>query len=325
MGQEDDHVRLDLLDVQAALRAVQEPARESGVEFSDDAARLLVNDLRLVYSGLADEDAPTMQSPYVEPALLQVVCYALFRRLSKDQGDAFAAITVKDVEAFKPFDQSISKYYRTVIREAAREAAVIRDAPAKPAAVPGGTVSGAAAAAADKEDRAVERALREWVGHELIGHQRLRRQTRQQPPVQKPDAALRTMQNMYLIRDDPRPGGPPLWELSHDMLVGPVLEDNRAWRVKRLEPWQVQAEDWHAAGQDPELLLSGSQYVAASHRRREELTETEQAYLKASADHYRAESLRSRLLVQLERTRELLIISVAVNIVLLALLLWRLI
>ena len=116
--------RLDLLDTDAALRAVQKPAQESGVEFYDDAAQMLVNDLRLVYSGRGDEDTPTVKSPYVEPALLQVVCYALFRRLSKDQGSNFGAITVDNIENFKPFDKSISKYYRTVIREAAKEAVI---------------------------------------------------------------------------------------------------------------------------------------------------------------------------------------------------------
>ena len=42
--------RLDLLDDKAALRAVQEPARASGVEFEDEAAQMLVDELQL-YSG----------------------------------------------------------------------------------------------------------------------------------------------------------------------------------------------------------------------------------------------------------------------------------
>ena len=301
--------RLDLLDTDAALRAVQKPAQESGVEFYDDAAQMLVNDLRLVYSGRGDEDTPTVKSPYVEPALLQVVCYALFRRLSKDQGSNFGAITVDNIENFKPFDKSISKYYRTVIREAAKEA-VIGGAPEE--AVTGGTT---------KENRGIEHILRDWVEHDLIGQQRLRRQTRHKPPIPNPDVALHVMQGMYLIRDDPRPGGPPLWELSHDMLVGPVLEDNRAWRVKRLDQWQVLAEDWHASGQDPEFLLHGSQYLtAAPHRRREELTKTEQAYLKASADVYRAEGRRARLRLQLGLTSFLLGLSLLVNVILVVLL-----
>src|SRR5262249_47115798 len=119
--------RLDLLDVKAALRAIQGPARASGVEFDDAAAQMLVNGLRLVYSGYEDEDIPTVKSPYIEPVLLQVVCYGLFRTLSNDQGSNFDAITVKDIEDFRPFGNSISKYYCTVVHDAAKEA-VIRDA-----------------------------------------------------------------------------------------------------------------------------------------------------------------------------------------------------
>jgi SIR2-like domain len=189
--------RLDLLDIGAALRAVQKPAQASGGEFYDDAAQMLVNDLRLVYSGYGEEDTPTVKSPYVEPALLQVVCYDVFRKLSKDQGSNFDAITVENIENYKPFDKSISKYYRTVIREAAKEAAT------------GDAANEAVVRDAAKENRGIEQVLRDWVGHDLIGQQRLRRQTRQKPPVPKPEAALHVMQGMYLIRDDPRPGGRP--------------------------------------------------------------------------------------------------------------------
>jgi len=315
-GQLRTTFRLDLLDMEAALRAVQKPARASGVEFDDDAAQMLVNDLRLVYSGRGDEDIPTVKSPYVEPVLLQVICYALFRRLSKGQGSNFDAITVENIEDFKPFDKSISKYYRTVIREAAKEA-VIREAPKEDAI--GDAAGEVVIRDATKENRGIEQALRDWVAHNLIGQQHLRRQTRQKPQVPKPDAALSVMQRLYLIRDDPRPGGPPLWELSHDMLVGPILEENQTWRVKNLDPWQVLAEDWHASGQDPVFLLRGSQYLKAP-RRRTGLTKTEQAYLKASAVVFSAEGRRTRLRAQLAASGTLLIVSLLANVVLLVLL-----
>jgi hypothetical protein len=296
--------RLDLLGVKAALRAVQNPARASGVEFDDDAAQILVDDLRLVYSGYGDEDTPSMKSPYIEPVLLQVVCYGLFRTLSKKRGSNFDAITVKDVQDFKPFDKAISKYYRTVIQDATKEADI-----------------GDAA----KGDHDTEHFLRYWVAHDLISHQRLRRQTRQKPRVPNPDAALNSMRDLYLVRDDPRLGGPPLWELSHDMLVGPILEDNRAWRVKNLDEWQVRAEDWHASGHDPVYLLQGSPHLTASpHRRRAKLTKTEQDFIKASADAYYAEGLRARLRAQFGLLSGLLVLSLLTNVILIVLLWGRL-
>jgi hypothetical protein len=179
---------------------------------------------------------------------------------------------------------------------------------------------------AAKEDRRIEKALRDWVELELIGKHHLRRQTRQKPPVPEPDTALSAMRSLYLIRDDPRPGGAPLWELSHDMLVGPIVGDNRKWRVDNLEKWQLQAEEWRASGKDPMYLLRGSQYLmtAPRYRRRAELTKTEHAYLEASAEAYYAEGRLTRLKALLGLFSGLLVLSVIVNIVLLVLLLSRL-
>jgi hypothetical protein len=293
-GQLRSTARLDFLDQEAALRAVQEPARECRVEFEDSAAHMLVNDLRLVRSGYEGEDVPAVKQPYVEPVLLQVVCYSLFARVRKDQGADLRAITVKDVEKFRPFDKSIAKYYRTVIREVA----------------------------ADNRD--VERALREWVEHKLISKKRLRRQTRQKPSVNDPDTVLSAMIRRYLIRDDPRPGGPPLWELSHDLLVGPILDDNRAWRAKRLEPWQSLAEEWRASDRDPQYLLEAGDHIAAqSHSRRVEVTENERAFLKASLEAIYAHGRLARLRAQIGVFGALLALSFLVNIVLL-LVLWKL-
>jgi hypothetical protein len=292
-GQLRSTFRLDLLGTDAALRAVVEPARESGVHFDEEAARILVRDLGLVHSGDADarKDTPTQPYPYLEPVLLQVVCYSLFEKVSK--ADGFAAITVEDVENFRPFSKSIAKYYRGVIRSVA-----------------GG-------------DRNLQRNLRDWVEHHLISKQHLRRQTRQKPPVPDPDSALRAMQIQYLIRDDPRPGGQPLWELTHDMLVGPVLTDNRAWRTKHLERWQCRAEDWRAFDQDPQYLLQGADYLAAPpERRRGELTENEQAFLKASGDAFVAEGRLAHLRDRISRFRLVLAASLLANLVLLVLLLW---
>lgn len=301
--------RLDFLDVKAALRAVQEPARKSGVEFTDDAAQMLVNGLRLVYSGDKDEDTPTVESPYVEPVLLQVVCYRLYRALNKYQGSKFETITIQNVEDFKPFGKAISKYYHTVT-DAAKEA-VVDDAS-------GGTAIRGAA-----KDHRIEQALRDWVEHELIDKRRLRRQTRQKPPVPAPDTALSTMRGLYLIRDDPRPGGSPLWELSHDMLVGPILKDNQMWRADNLEKWQARAEEWLAADKDSMYLLRGSQYLTTARRcrRRAGLTKTEHAYLDASAEAYYAKGRLIRLRALLGLFGLLFVLSVIGNCVLLGLLL----
>jgi hypothetical protein len=290
--------RLDFLDVKGALRAVQEPTQASGIEFCDDAARTLVDDLQGLDSSHAAEQVPAIKYPYIEPVLLQVVCDGLFRKLSKSRGNDFRAITLKDVENFRPFEKSISKYYRSVIDEA-KEVIL---------------------AEAAEKDRDIEKALRDWVEHGLISQQRMRNQTRQKPPVPEPDAVLSAMQGRYLIRDDPRPGGSPLFELSHDMLVGPILQDNRAWRTEKLAEWQVRAEDWRASSHDRVYLMRGARYLTArSHRQGPGLTETEQQYLQACSDEYG----RLVMLIAQRGLIAALMLSLVANIVFVVLLIWR--
>ncbi|WP_426562969.1 hypothetical protein ACPPVT_18825 [Angustibacter sp. McL0619] len=278
--------RLELLDERAALRAVQEPAKKVNITFEDDAAQALVNDLRLVQSTALDADGQKVRYPYIEPVLLQVVCYSLYRKLRNRQREKFTAITLKDVDDFRPFDRAISTFYRTIIDEVA------------------------------DGDRRTNQLLRDWVGHELIGKKGLRRQTRHKPLVADPDQALSGMQSRYLVRDDPRPGGMPLWELTHDRLVGPIIADNQAWRTKNLEWWQCLAEDWHVSDHDPRYLLRGTDYRSLHTGRRRELTETETAFLEASANASTADGRLALLRAQLGMLRVLVCVSLILNVVL---------
>ena len=291
-GQLRTTFRLDLLDEGAALRAIQEPTRRRGITFDDEAARMLVTDLRQVHSGVTDGPTATTAHPYVEPVLLQVVCYSLFRTLSKAREETFTAITTEDVRQFRPFDKALSKYYRAVVREAARD------------------------------DPAAERRLREWIDQELITRQSLRKQARSKPRVADPDAALASLQSGYLIRDDPRPGG-TWWELSHDMLVGPILEDNRSWWVLKLQPWQVAEYDWRRSGHDSSYLVRGTAYLATPSPRRKGLTDSERAFIRESAKVHAADGTLNRLKAELGVVKRLLILSLLANLVLLVLLLWR--
>lgn len=294
-GQLRSTFRLDLLDTSGAMRAVQEPARKSGVDFNDEAASTLVRDLGRVHSGMTGEAAATVAHPYIEPVLLQVVCYSLFDSFSPYWTDETATITVQNVESFKPFDKSIGTYYETVL---------------------GNVVGG------KEED---ERVLRDWIEHRLITRKRLRRPNRQRPATPRAEDYLGALRDHYLIRDDPRPGGSRMWELSHDMLVGPILENNRAWRARHLELWQCQAEDWRASKQNPQYLLRGDDYSAAPPpARRDELNDTEREFLAASDEVFQAERSAAKaagmlagLAAQLSWVRGLLAVSLLANVVLL--------
>jgi hypothetical protein len=283
--------RLDLLGDRAAMAAVKRPATAFGVDFTDDAVKLIVDELRRVQTDHGEAEVGRVTSPYVEPVLLQVVCDSLWRRLSVAQGAELSMITKADVEAFRPFNAALSEYYRHVVREAS------------------------------DHDHGRERKVREWIDRRLISSQGLRRPTSSAPEVDGAEGVLNALQHRYLIREDPRPGG-SWWELSHDLLVAPIREDNQTWRAGNLAAWQVMADKWHRTHHDPLYLLGPADLrTALQQSRKVMLTDTEKKFL---ADSRAAVAAKGRL----ERLKQLntaytfaLLISLAANFVLILLLL----
>jgi hypothetical protein len=229
---------LDFLDADAAMRAVQGLAATEDVTFTDAAARRLVADLREVravpvaapVAVTADADADPLAEeahlyPYVEPVLLQVVCNNLWRILRKKKPD-FREITESDLDEVRPYRRALASYYQAAVRKAAAG------------------------------DADVERAVRDWIERELVTRQLTRRPTSSLPQVADIGKVLKELEDRYLVRRDRRPGG-EFWELSHDLLVEPVLEDNEVWRLANLESWQVVAAQWYRSGRKSGLLLSG--------------------------------------------------------------------
>ncbi|GLZ31683.1 hypothetical protein Lesp02_38710 [Lentzea sp. NBRC 105346] len=88
--------RLDLLDKQDALDAVQKPAQDTGITFTDDAAMVLVD-------RLAGDTC-------VEPFQLQVVCRQLWEDWRSAHGEGATTITVGDARD-ADIDSALGKYY----------------------------------------------------------------------------------------------------------------------------------------------------------------------------------------------------------------------
>jgi conflict system STAND superfamily ATPase len=297
--------RLDFLDEDSAVRAVQLPAKLRDVDFTDEAAHRLVADLRRVRAvavatptravpedvlvlgaaaggsgavesastATASPVAPpaenTVVYPYVEPVLLQVVCNNLWRILSKDRLADFTIIEEGDLDEVRPYSRSLAKYYRAVVRKAA------------------------------KENSDVERGIRDWIERELLTVQSTRRPTRSTPDVENPDEVVKALSDRYLVRDDPRPGG-VFWELSHDLLVQPIVEDNRLWRVSNLRTWQIQSDEWYHSGRDSRLLLTGPDFrVARVEARNAKLRPVERAFLEASRQLAEEETRKVSLQAQI--------------------------
>jgi WD40 repeat protein len=261
--------RLGRLGPEAALEAIENPARGTDLEFDPDAARSLVENLRRMRVQQGDEFV-TQTGPDVEPVHLQVVCKSLW-----EMDDAKRAvpgrITAKDFEtlagertgadpgtAGAPLagvDAILAGYYRAKVAEAA------------------GAVS--------------ERQIRDWFERELITRSRTRKPvlSAEHPwhDLPRDEQRLGVLSGAYLVREDYRAGTRWL-ELAHDRLIEPVLRDNARWREDNLAPFQRAAATWAESRARPDELLVGGAVLAWGEAHEAELTADERAFLQASRD-----------------------------------------
>jgi WD40 repeat protein len=244
--------RLDLLGTQAAMQAIQAPARSQGVTFVDTAAHRLVDDLRKIQMQRPDGSLQEVPGLYVEPVQLQVVCYRLWGHLAPDDIE----ITEADLAEVGDVNTSLAEYY-------------------------GERVAAVAAATGVRE-----RAIREWFQRELITEQGIRSQVimGQETSGGLSNAAIRQLEDAHLVRGEKR-RGVTWFELAHDRLVDPVSSSNTTWFYEHLSPLQRQAGLWQAENRPERLLLRGgaldeAEQWAQAHAA--ELNATEQDFLEAS-------------------------------------------
>ncbi len=197
--------RLDLLGEDAARQAIREPARQAGVDFTDDATQKLVNDLCLVRIQQRDGTTIEQVGPYVEPVQLQVVCQSLWEGLPK----GVTVITSEHLQTFGDVNQALAGFYERCIKRATQ-----------------GT-------------GAKEATLRAWLEDQLItpaGTRGTVYRGRTRTGV-IPNAAVDVLENLHLIRGEMRAGA-RWYELTHDRFIGPIQKSNAAWRALRRGRWQ---------------------------------------------------------------------------------------
>ena len=248
--------RLDLLDRKGALAAVTRPAHAQQVEFTAEAAEVLVNNLRLTRLA-SPHGTVKVFGPYIEPVQLQVVCFSLWDQLRPEPGQE---IGLKAVEKLADPDQALMSYYDERVR----------------------TVAASFAGEGERE-------IRDWFDRRLITVQGLRGRVLQGDPGQTvSDRVVGALVNAHLIREDKR-GGVTWFELAHDRLIDPVRKSNDAWGKAHLQPLQRMAAIWSAAGRPPDnyLLrhkeLDEAEAWAAAHAA--ELNQRDKAFLEACRGH----------------------------------------
>ena len=220
--------RLSLLDAQAAAQAIQRPAQSAGVEFLDESASQLVDDLRAVTIQQPDGSTAQELGPTVEPVQLQVVCRRLWTKLPNTAD----VVTVEDVKALGNVNRALADYY------ALQTASV-----ANMAHIP-------------------EREIREWFQRKLITASGIRGQVLMTVNESEglDNKAIWMLERTYLIRAEKR-GGATWFELAHDRLVSPVRENNEEWFNKHLNVLQRRADLWAQQDRPDSLLLVGSEFL----------------------------------------------------------------
>lgn len=271
--------RLELLGPEAALEAIQKPARRAGADFVAGAAQKLLDDLRTVRVQRSDGTTENVLGPYVEPVQLQVVCRRLWDRLPEDD----LVISESDVEAVGDVDSALAGYYAERVAATAERA------------------------------KTSERVIREWVERELITEHGLRGQVLQGPKQSRGlnNPAIWHLVDAHLVRAEKRRGA-TWFELAHDRLMEPVRADNAAWREAHLSPLQRQAALWDSQDRPADLLLRDealgqAELWLADHRR--ELMPVERAFVAACQEAAERAALeeQARSAAQLRRFRRLAI------------------
>ncbi len=247
--------RLDLLGVDAAQKAIQEPAQTQGVAFTEKAAQKLVDDLRQMQVQQPDGKMGTQLGPYVEPVQLQVVCYRLWETEAPRDGK----ITEDEIVSLGDVGRSLAEYYAASVAAVARETG------------------------------AEERTIRDWFENSLITEQGIRDQVVMDVEASAglKMAAIWKLVDAHLVRSEKRAGA-TWFELSHDRLIEPVRSNNAAWREKNLRSWQHRAVQWKREGRPPGLLLP-AEALAEVTPAAGKLTPTEQEFLAAGQEALQAQ------------------------------------
>jgi WD40 repeat protein len=281
--------RIERLRSEDALAAVARPAENAGHRFVPDAAKQLVDNLREIKVA----GGGTAPGPFVEPVLLQVVCYMLWESLP-EQRDGI--ISQRDVESHGSIDRALADFYETALGAAE---------------IPGTS----------------ERVLRRWFGETLITPAGTRGFALRESDTTGtlPNAAVDVLESRHIIRAEVRAGG-RWYELTHDRLVEPIREANRRWRLIYHNPLAVPTRAWLDAGRTPQKLLDGAQLDEARSYAGEQ-----PADLIAEEREFLAESIRQQEQIQeharqaAQRRQNIVIATISVMVALALLASWALV
>lgn len=209
------------LSQEAAIAAVEGPAAKEGRAFARGIAKKVVDDLSSIMVRLPDDTLKPEPGQYVEPVQLQVFCNSLWEKLPAGRSE----ITEDDMQLVGDVSTSLGDYY------ARRVQAVVE-----------GSVT--------QKHGVKERDVRLWFERKLILDGRIRNMVARETGAKTGSLNDEVIQEFVkrgdLVRAEQR-GGALFYELTHDRLVEPIIENNRLWldqNLKNLSLLQRQATLW---------------------------------------------------------------------------------
>jgi uncharacterized caspase-like protein len=200
---------MQLLEPDAALVAVTEPAKIMGRGYAPGVAEKLIDDLRSIKVYKPDGTLDTRPGQYVEPIQLQVVCYSLWENLPIDR----IQITEEDLLQLGDVNQSLGRYYDGRVRAVAEAKNI------------------------------AEGSIRAWFETRLITAGEIRNMVMREPETTGglPNVVIQALEG-DLVRAESR-GGAIWYELAHDRLVEPILESNRPWFSENPSPLERETNE----------------------------------------------------------------------------------
>lgn len=241
--------RLDLLKRAEALDAIRQPATKFGAKFIDGADEVLVDELRT--EQVMGKVTMPQRGQYVEPVVLQVACERLWEKLR-----GVKRIEKAHLQLIGHVDRALAEFYSEKVQAIAQQT---------------GTS---------------ERAIREWFGQHLITSQGLRGQVLREPVCTKdlPNRVIEALVQVHLVRPEQR-RGLTWFELAHDRLIVPIVENNTAWMENQLNQFQKQAMLWASQGRSSGAVVGAAALLQAEQwAHTHELTRDERDFLQAARD-----------------------------------------
>lgn len=219
--------RMERLNRDGALAAIEKPAAKAGRPFEAGVAEKMVDNLRRIFVKGVDEKGYGTQvamGNYVEPVHLQIVCFQLWNSLPSGR----SSILETDLQAFGNIDEALEGFYNSILKDVSAATGVS------------------------------QRQLRTWVDEKLITPALTRGlvycDEEKKETAGLPNTAVERLNEAYLVRKEIR-GGATWFELAHDRLIEPVRSSNDQWYQTQLTPFQRQAALWEQNNRSSSFLL----------------------------------------------------------------------